>query len=369
MYEFRLPALGSDMEDGTLLRWNIAVGQSVHRGDVVAVVDTAKAAIDIECWHDGIVDVLLVEPGTKVKVGTVLARLRRHEESESTHAEIFPEKSVAGAAQRISPVARRKAEQQGVDWRTLAGSGPDGAVTLADVERAAGPEAAVSTSSQRREAMRGTIAAAMSRSKREIPHYYLSDTVSFDTARHWLNQYNAEQPVTERVLPVALLIKAVALACLQYPEFNGHYRDGYFAAADAVHVGIAIALRDGGLIAPALLDVANLRLPMLMQALTDLVQRSRAGSLRSTELSAASITVTNLGEQGVESVLGVIYPPQVAMVGLGVIAMRPWLIDGQPKAAELIQISLAADHRVSDGHRGALFLRKIADSLQYPERL
>lgn len=373
MYEFRLPALGSDMEDGTLLQWRVVPGQSVHRGEVVAVVDTTKAAIDVECWHDGIVHELLVAPGTKIKVGTVLARLLAVGEQVPALGKAAPtpaSKDTAPATGKISPAARRKAEQLGLPWQNLRGTGSDGAITLADVEQAA---ASASTESEigvnRVTAMRATIAAAMSRSKREIPHYYLSDTVSFEAARRWLMQHNATQAVTERLLPAALFIKAAALACQRFPEFNGHYQDGRFVEAKGVHVGVAITLRDGGLVAPALRDVAQQPLPTLMQAMADLVQRARAGSLRSSELSDAGLTITNLGEQGVEAVWGVIYPPQVAMLGFGAISVRPWVVNDVVQATEVVQISLAADHRVSNGHRGALFLRQIGDWLQQPERL
>jgi pyruvate dehydrogenase E2 component (dihydrolipoamide acetyltransferase) len=137
----------------------------------------------------------------------------------------------------------------------------------------------------------------------------------------------------------------------------------------AVHSGVAIALRGGGLVAPALHDVGSKPLEQLMRELSDLVQRARAGSLRSSEMSDPTITVTNLGDQGVESVFGVIYPPQVALVGFGSIAVRPWVLDGEVRALPLLTASLAADHRVTDGHQGALFLAELRGLLQQPEKL
>jgi pyruvate dehydrogenase E2 component (dihydrolipoamide acetyltransferase) len=217
--------------------------------------------------------------------------------------------------------------------------------------------------------MRKAIAAAMSRSKREIPHYYLSETVPLERASAWLEAENARRPLTERVLMAVLYLKAVALACKAYPDMNGHYVNQGFRRADAVHAGVAISLRQGGLIAPAIHEVEKLPLPELMRKLADLVKRARAGSLRSSEMSDPTITVTNLGEGGVESVFGVIYPPQVALVGFGRVAPRPWAVDGALKAAPTVVASLAADHRVSDGHRGALFLAEIAKLLQQPETL
>lgn len=364
MFEFKLPSLGADMDEGTLLEWKVAPGDSVHKGQVVAVVDTSKAAIDIEIWQDGTVQELRVQPGTQVPVGTVLAMVLAPGE-QATPTPISP----AAPRQQVSPAARRKAEALGVALSTLTGSGAGGVVTLADVERAAAaPQTAAPN--DRTSAMRQTIAAAMSRSKREIPHYYLLETIPMQRAQQWLEQQNAGRPITERILMAVLQLKAVALTLKKYPEFNGLFQDGQFKPATAVHIGVAIALRQGGLIAPALHDVDSKPLGQLMQDLADLVKRARAGSLRSSEMSDACITVTNLGDQGVEAVMGVIYPPQVALVGFGNIAKRPWVgPDGTLCAMPLVTASLAADHRVSDGHRGALFLAELRERLLQPETL
>jgi pyruvate dehydrogenase E2 component (dihydrolipoamide acetyltransferase) len=218
--------------------------------------------------------------------------------------------------------------------------------------------------------MRKAIAAAMARSKREIPHYYVAEDIPLARALAWLQGENAKRPMAERLLPAALLLKAVAIALKRYPELNGYFRDGAFVPGARINLGVAISLRQGGLIAPALLDAGAKPLTQLMQELTDLVQRSRAGSLRSSELADATITVTNLGDQGAQAVFGVIYPPQVALVGFGRVTERPWADEaGGLKLAPVVTASLAADHRVSDGHRGALFLRELADLLQHPEDL
>lgn len=210
----------------------------------------------------------------------------------------------------------------------------------------------------------------MGRSKREIPHYYLSESIPMDASLQWLQQHNESLPITGRILMAVLQLKAVALALQRFPQFNGFFQDDAFQPASAVHTGVAISLRGGGLVAPALHDVQSKPLDQLMREMADLVQRARAGSLRSSEMSDPTITITNLGEQGVESVLGVIYPPQVALVGFGRIALRPWVqAGGELRAASLLTATLAADHRVSDGHQGALFLTALRDLLQQPETL
>jgi pyruvate dehydrogenase E2 component (dihydrolipoamide acetyltransferase) len=209
----------------------------------------------------------------------------------------------------------------------------------------------------------------MSRSKREIPHYYLSEGVPMRAALDWLAAANAQRGIAERLLAAVLQLKAVALALKKYPDLNGVFVDGAFHPSAAVHAGVAISLRQGGLIAPAIHDAADKSLEQLMRDLTDLVARARAGSLRSSEMSDPTVTVTNLGDQGVDAVYGVIYPPQVALVGFGRIAPRPWVEEGALVAMPAVTASVAADHRVSDGHYGALFLAELRELLQHPEQL
>jgi pyruvate dehydrogenase E2 component (dihydrolipoyllysine-residue acetyltransferase) len=296
----------------------------------------------------------------------------------------------------------RAAVELKVNLSTVKGTGPHGAITRADVARAAkapkspppvqptiAAEAPVSSPAagapelsaaaakrraamspeERREAMRKVIAAAMSRSKREIPHYYLGTRVNMRRAMACLQAYNLQRPVTERLLYSVFLLKATALAARQIPEINGFWVEGAFKPADAVHVGIAISLRQGGLIAPAIHDIDKKPLAEIMVNLRDLVKRVRAGVLRSSEIADATITVTSLGEEGVETVFGVIYPPQVALVGFGKITEQVWAADGMLGARPTVMATLAADHRASDGHRGGLFLAAIDRILQEPEKL
>ena len=217
--------------------------------------------------------------------------------------------------------------------------------------------------------MRQAIAAAMTKSKREIPHYYLGTHIDVAHAQVWLAQGNAKRPVRGRVLFAAVLLKAVAVALQEVPELNGFWVDGAFRPATTVHLGVGIALRGGGLIAPAIHDAQQRSVPELMAALGDLIERARSGSVRSSELADATVTVTNLGDQGVEAVYGVIYPPQVALVGFGRIVERPWADNGSLCVRPVLQATLSADHRASVGHRGALFLAALDRLLQSPETL
>jgi pyruvate dehydrogenase E2 component (dihydrolipoamide acetyltransferase) len=189
------------------------------------------------------------------------------------------------------------------------------------------------------------------------------------TAEDWLALTNAERAPEDRLLMNVLTVKAVARAVKKFPTFNGFYRDNRFEPATGAHVGVAIALRGGGLVAPAIRDTAALPLDELMVRMRDLVQRARTGRLRSSEMTDPTITVSSLGERGVEALYGVIYPPQVAIIGFGKVVTRPWVVDGAIGPRPVVTITLAADHRVSDGHAGALFLAEIGKLLQEPEAL
>ncbi|MFF5211111.1 2-oxo acid dehydrogenase subunit E2 [Streptosporangium sp. NPDC000396] len=457
--EFLMPSLGADMESGTVAEWLVKPGDQIRKGDVIAVIDTDKALIEVESFQTGVVESLLVGIGERVPVGTPLAVItgiaaavkrpptaRKPPSSEpgGKRARRGPA-PVSGVPEPgrphvpspvTSPLVRHLAEQRGVDVAAMHGTGPGGRVTRADVEHAEHParvkaspfarrlalelgvdlagvhgtgrtgaicaddvrEAATRGETgprdetvraipgqatpaagaqavrepdleRRREAMRQAIARAMAKSNREIPHYHLSTTVDMSAALAWLRERNRDLPVAERLLPAALLLKAAARAAGEIPQLNGFWLDDAFVPGDAVHLGVAISLKGGGLIAPALHDAASRDLGDLMAALKDLVARSRTGRLRSAEMTEATITVTNLGDQGVEVVHGVIYPPQVALVGFGKILERPWAVDGLLGVRPLVTVTLAADHRATDGYTGGRFLTAVDRLLTQPEEL
>jgi pyruvate dehydrogenase E2 component (dihydrolipoamide acetyltransferase) len=390
MGEFRMPSLGADMEAGTLVEWLKRPGERVKRGDIVAVVETQKGAIEVDIFEEGVIERWLVEPGTTVPVGTPLALIAGSQPAApTTEAEVAAAATPTSAPTvpisvtppleprtgigrpRMSPAARRLAAEQGVSLDRLTGSGPEGAIVYADIERAAAEPVPRPTVPKRLDLaeMRRAIAAAMARSKREIPHYYLSTTIELTRSLSWLEGTNATRPPAQRLLLAALLLKAVARTLGETPEFNGFFTAEGFQPGSGIHIGTAIAIRGGGLIAPAIRDTDKLSLDELMTRLRDLVTRARSGALRSSELSDPTITVTNLGERGVETVFGVIYPPQVALVGFGTPVERPWAVGGQVVARRVLTATLAADHRASDGHKGALFLADVDRRLQSPEGL
>ena len=332
MYEFKMPALGAEMTHGTLLEWKIQEGDRVKAHEMIAIVDTDKAAIEAEAFHGGIVQKLVVKPGEKVPVGTVLAYISEGEV-------------------KISPLAKKLAKELHVNTSQIQGTGPGGSIVEADIKKEP-------VKRDHADSMKKAIAAAMAKSKHEIPHYYLSSEIDLNPVLSWLEKYNSEHSIDERILYVAVLVKAVAQALKKHPELNGFYINDEYQPSDSVNVGFAISLREGGLIAPAILDADRLSLGETMKSLADLVVRARGGQLRDRELSDPTITITNLGEYGVDSVFGVIYPPQVALVGFGKITSENTIV-----------VTLSADHRVSNGLLGSRFLRTVQQLLQQPEKL
>ncbi len=400
MGEFRMPSLGADMETGKLVEWLVVPGQRVKRGDIVALVETQKGLFEIEVFEDGIMGEPLVAAGQTVPVGTLLARIEagtakavftevRTEPTVEKTTEPSPvskpqetipaQPTISSERLSCSPSARRLALELGVDLATVQGTGPRGAIQRSDIEAAA--QAKTITSPQATAApaesagdtpetrMRQAIAAAVSRSNREIPHYYLATEIDLSHPLQWLEEENRQRSMRERILPVVLLLKATAKALRDVPELNGFWLNDRLQVQPDIHVGFAIALRTGGLISPAIHHVDRLSLGELMQAMADLIERTRSGRLRGSEVTDATVSVTNLGDRGIKTVFGIIYPPQVALIGFGKISERPWAENGMLGVRRCVTATLAADHRATDGHQGALFLEALNRHLQQPEAL
>lgn len=375
MSTFIMPSLGADMQSAVLMEWKVKEGDPVTKGMVIAEVETSKGVIEIEVFEDGTVEKLLVEEETECAVGTPLALIR----SKDTAAAIEPaaqdlatplletlkepEHETMPAAERIkaSPAARKRAKELGVELSALAADKE--AIHLAAIE------SEVTAKTPQPSGMRQAIAKAMSRSNAEIPHYYLSTSVNMTPALHWLEAYNKNKSIQERILPAALLIRAAVYALKEVPELNGFWKNDQLQMSTQINPGIAIALRKEGLITPAILGAEQMDLDATMQALGDLITRTRSGKLRNTEITQQTITLTNLGDLGVESVYGVIYPPQVALVGFGRIMDAPWAQGDTLCVRKVMQATLAGDHRATDGRTGGKFLDRLNQILQTPEEL
>lgn len=389
MIEFRMPSLGADMEAGTLVEWLKQPGDPVKRGDIIAVVETQKGAIEIEVFNDGVLAEQLTVTGQTVPVGHLLATIRGKDEltvAVAPDAALAPARvdAIKPAAPtpsiprpmparapsriRVTPYARRRAKELGIDLAAVA-AGADGIIGARDIESSAPVKAPRKDRGIDLGEMRKAIAAAMARSAREIPHYYVSSTLDASPLMAWLETENAGRAPPQRLLYLAPILKAVALALRKTPELNGNCENGAFSPAKRVNIGVGIALRGGGLISPAICDVDTLHLNTLMARLSDLVARVRAGRLRSSELMEGTVTLSNLGERTADALMPLIYPPQVAIIGCGQIAQRPWVSEGAIVIRSLMTVTVAGDHRVSDGRRAAQFLSVLDELLKRPDRL
>lgn len=407
MGKFVMPSLGSQMIEAKLVQWFVKPGDTVKHGDIIGEIDTEKGLIDIEVFEDGVITELVAKEGEVVPVGSVMAIIEGEGQekeaklSEESIGEKPKEKVTAdrekGSASKsatqkgekplhrvkASPLAKRVAEDLNVDIKKVQGSGSGGTIHKKDVEAFAEDHAAEETFEKELEmaghiseaeksqvkGMRKAIAAAMSRSNKEIPHYYLESEFDMKAALDWMEESNGKRSVNERLLPPMLLIKAVANALSEVPQLNGFWIDEEVHIEESIHIGFAISLRQGGLVIPAILNADMKSLGEIRTEFVDMVMRARDGHLKSREVSSATITITSLGERGADKVYGVIYPPQVALVGMGGITDRPRVVDGAIGIRPSLSVVLAADHRATDGHTGSRFLEKLNDQLQHPEDL
>ncbi|SFN70870.1 dihydrolipoamide acetyltransferase family protein [Salegentibacter flavus] len=431
MTEFLMPSLGADMEAGTLVEWKKKPGDQLKPGDIIAEVETQKGLIEIEVFEAGILEDYLIEEGDKVPVGAPMAKLKSEgtpgkipekdsethpiqEKEQATESEgPVPSDSISEETSskeksseekhriKASPLARSIAEKNNVDLTSLTGTGEGGAITKADVEQAMAGEKetpkqspettavkdtvekkaeqetpskqvmeppAPSSKPGQQESIRAAVAAAMSRSNREIPHYYLEKKIDMLAAMSWLKDTNRQREISGRLLPAVLFIKAVAKAIDSTPALNAVWDNG-LQLKNEVNIGFVISLRAGGLLVPAIRNADTKNVDEIMTALNDMIPRARALKLRSSELSDSTITITSLGENGAEKVFGVIYPPQVAIVGFGSIVNEPLVHDGMLAVRPVLHVTLAGDHRATDGLTGSRFLEALNNHLQNPEKL
>jgi pyruvate dehydrogenase E2 component (dihydrolipoamide acetyltransferase) len=411
-----MPSLGADMDAGTLVEWKVKPGDKIKKGDIIAEIETDKGIIDLEVFEDGVVGQILVQPWQKVPVGTVLVLIQAEGVPEAVAVPTgaaplpMPEPVILSPVAapsitppeerlRVSPLARKLAAELGVDLHIVHGTGSHGAIERIDVERVAAelkakatekkpdisptpppieitpspapPPAPGATKSAPdfQAGMRRAIAAAMSRSNRDIPHYYLEMRIDISQTLYWLEAENLKRSIKDRLLPVVLLIKATAQALVDVPELNSYWVDDQPQPQEAINIGFAISLRQGGLVTPAIHNADLKSLDELMVDVRDIITRTRAGKLRSSDMTDATITLTSLGDLGVEKVYGVIYPPQVALVGFGKISEQPWVENGMFGIRPVITATLAGDHRATDGHRGGQFLEALNRHLQEPAKL
>ena len=395
-----MPQMGYDMREGTVVRWLRQEGDEVKRGENIAEIETDKAVVEMEALGSGILRKILVAEGNTVPVGTVIGLIAGADEplpevTAETPAPVATEAPTAASAPAplaapperaqpeptratapASPVARRLAQEKGIDLSLLKGTGPGGRITKEDVlafevapvaaAPAQMPAAEQVTETVPLTRMRQAIARLTSHAKREIPHFYVAADVDMTQAmsiRQGLNQALEEQGV--RVSVNDFIIKACTIALQKHPPFNSFFQEDSLKINSVINIGIAIAMEEG-LIVPAILDCGSKSLAEIAQASRDLAERAQRGVLRPDEYTAATFSISNLGPFDVDSFVAIIHPPQSAVLATGTVKKQPVVRDDQVVVAQIMTATLSVDHRVADGAQGAQFLRDIKQLLENP---
>ncbi len=422
-FEVTMPQMGADMTEGTIVKWFKQVGDAVERGELLAEIETDKANVEIEAYESGTLIKLIAHEGEVVPVGEVIALLgaageavpdvERKPPAQPAKRDIEPEVKASGQAPakapsastvvepapepvgngrvRISPVARKIAVEAGFDYSSVRGTGPDGRILRKDVEaaiaargasggrqapapapvpapaaRPATPAAAGTPTTLSK--MRQAIARRMSQSKATAPHYYLTLDIDMTAALEFRSQINANATEEQRVSINDLIVKACAIALERHPKFNAEFHETGLEMHERINVCIGVAM-DDGLIAPAILDCQAKSLGRIADEAKDLIARAKSGHLKADEYSDGTFTITNLGAYGVETLIGIINPPQAAILGVGSVMPQPLVKDDQVVVRQVMKVALSADHRVSDGAEGARFIKEIQALLEAPAAL
>ena len=416
-----MPALSPTMTEGTVAKWLIAVGETVHSGDVIAEIETDKATMEVESIEDGVVAHILVEAGSEnVAVGTVIAILAEAGEAVDTisatpvtaAADEAPEAptetpaeapaetpaempalvkettavaqtSVAETSKRIfaTPLARRIAANKGIALDGLTGSGPHGRILRRDVEAApAAPAVQITPASANAMAssaatgaselvansqMRQVIASRLQQSKQQAPHFYVTVDCQIDTLLAARRALNEKAPDGVKISLNDLVIRAAAMALMAVPDANVAYEDTHTRRFQHADICMAVAI-DGGLVTPVIWAAETMGLAALSQTTADLASRARQGQLRAAEYTGGSFTISNLGMFGVREFAAVINPPQGAILAVGAGEQRPVVVDGALTVATVMTVTLSADHRAIDGAVAAQWLQSFKGFVENP---
>ena len=408
-----MPALSPTMTEGTVAKWLIAVGETVHSGDVIAEIETDKATMEVESIEDGVVAHILVEAGSEnVAVGTVIAILAKAGEAVDTisatpvtaaadeapaatantpantpalvkETPAVAQTSVAETSKRIfaTPLARRIAANKGIALDGLTGSGPHGRILRRDVEAApAAPAVQITPASANAMAssaatgaselvansqMRQVIASRLQQSKQQAPHFYVTVDCQIDTLLAARRALNEKAPDGVKISLNDLVIRAAAMALMAVPDANVAYEDTHTRRFQHADICMAVAI-DGGLVTPVIWAAETMGLAALSQTTADLASRARQGQLRAAEYTGGSFTISNLGMFGVREFAAVINPPQGAILAVGAGEQRPVVVDGALTVATVMTVTLSADHRAIDGAVAAQWLQSFKGFVENP---
>ena len=410
-----MPQMGYDMREGTVVKWHKGEGEQVARGEVIADIETDKATVEFEAYTSGVLRRIIANEGVAIPVGELIAIIAGADEvidelledqpagsqaetpgAEATRLESVEPPTESGAATtpqtvaappvgsggrlRVSPIARRLAEERGIDLALITGTGPGGRIVEKDVlEFSPAATAAVSPtpatiaeplSGERLDLsrMRQAIARVTVDSKREAPHFYVTAEVDMGKAMSLRRDLNDALPAENRVSVNDLILKACAVVLGQYPKFNGSFQGDHLRLNSSINIGIAIAL-EAGLIVPGISNCQEKSLQALAAASKDLIARANSGTLRNEEYSGTTFSVSNLGMFDVDSFAAIIFPPHAAVLAVGTVKAQPVVRDGELAVGQVMKATLSTDHRVADGAEAAQFLVEVKKLLESPVRL
>ena len=387
-----MPALGFDMTEGLLARWLKNEGDPVEKGQAIVEIETDKATVEIEAAAAGILALIIVHAGETVPVGTLIGVIAETGEKvmpvsapappapppPAPVPEVGEGAAPSEARVKASPVARKMAEEAGLDLSRIKGTGPGGRVVERDVQAAiaagsaqappgvpAGPVPGATVPLNR---MRKTIARRMTESKAAAPHFYITVEINMDDAMKMREQLNALAPEAERISVNDLVVAAAAKTLARFPVLNASYREDNLEMHPQINIGIAVALEDG-LIPPVLRDADKKPLKRIAAESKALAERARTNKLRSDDLGGGTFTVSNLGMFDVDEFIAIINPPEAAILAVGAVIRRPVASAGEVRIASLMKTTLSVDHRVADGAQAGRFMQEFKKLLENPVTL
>jgi pyruvate dehydrogenase E2 component (dihydrolipoamide acetyltransferase) len=383
MPEITMPRLSDTMEEGTLAAWLKQPGEQVHRGDLLAEIETDKATMELESFEEGVLERILVQEGETVPIGQPIAVIGSGDGAAPPPPAPVPPAPPTGTPVKASPMARAIARDQGIDLSTVTGSGPGGRVVKADVEAVAAPAApapaapapapakpaAADVEEVPLSGMRKTVARRLVESMQSAPHFYLTIQVDVDALlelRAELNRRLADEGTKLSVND--LLVKACAVTLRAHPDINVSWGGDKLLRHRRVHVGIAVAV-EGGLIVPVVRDADQKSVSQISREAKALIERARAGKLRPDEFTGGTFTISNLGMFGIDQFTAVINPPEAAILAVGATTSEPVVHDGRLGTRQRMKLTMSIDHRAVDGATGAQFLAGLKAVLEEPLRI
>ena len=392
--EVTMPSMGADMTEGTIVKWLKKEGDEVKRGDKLAEIETDKTVVEMESYGEGILKKIVVSEGQVVPVGDLIAYVGEEgdeipDSSSSSSAEadlkpkdtpkneapVISQNQASGTREKASPIAKKLASELGVDISTVSGTGPGGRITREDVEAVSGGGQSTESSQSLSDtktipltSMRKAIAGVVSKSKSEIPHFYISNTADMSDVIKARSEFNESKGLKVSVNDIVLY--AVTQSLRKFPKFNSSFSDGNLIENKSINIGVAIALPEG-LIVPAVLGCESKNLEDMSNSAKDLATRAKGegAPLTQEENSGGTFSVSNLGMFDIDQFTAIIVPPQSAILSVGKAREEAVVENGEIKTAQLMKMTLSVDHRVNDGAEAAMFLAELKSILESPSKI